>query len=198
MISQLGKTIALAGLALAITACSTTPPSTHYLLTANVKEFPAARSPALGIGPIEVPEYLNRNTIVYRGEDNELKIAQQSRWSEPLEDGISRVVSLNLAGLVGTESVRSFPWHPKRPPDYGVKIRILRMDATDSEAILVAEWVIYRPESAEEAQRRISRHTLPLDSSSPVPPQLPAAHSTLLYQLSEDIAAAIDGEETAH
>ena len=190
MIAQLSKASVLLWLAVLLAAC-TTPPSTHFLLTATMGEVPDSQSPSIGVGPIEIPEYLNRNTLVYRGQDNELIIARQSRWAEPLEDGISRVVSLNLAELVGTENVRSFPWHPKRSPDYGVKIRILRMDTTESEAVLVAEWVVYRPDDAEQAQREISKRSLPLIPSKPVPAQLPAAHSALLYQLSEEIAAGI-------
>lgn len=191
MISSYCRICVLAGLALLLAACGTTPLSTHYLLTATLDDIPTSQSPAIGVGPIEIPEYLNRNTLVYRGQGNELTIAQQSRWAEPLEDGISRVVSLNLAGLVGTENVRSFPWHPERSPDYAVKVRILRMDATESEAVLVAEWLVYRPGDAGEARRKISRQTLPLMASKPVPAQLPAAQSALLYRLSEEIAAGI-------
>jgi uncharacterized lipoprotein YmbA len=197
MIAQICRVTALVALAALFTACSTTPPSRHYLLTATLDEIPASQSPAIGVGPIEIPEYLNRNTLVYRGQDNELEITHQSRWGEPLEDGISRVVSLNLAGLVGTENVRSFPWHPQRPPDYGVKIRILRMDATDSEAILIAEWVIYKPDEPGNEQRNISQQTLPLTPSKPVPAQMPGALSTLLFKLSEKIAASISRAEPA-
>lgn len=195
MIALQRKACFVLAIAALLTACGTTPPSTHYLLTATLDEVPGAQKPAIGVGPIEIPEYLNRNTMVYRGQGNELLISRQSRWAEPLEDGISRVVSLNLAGLVGTENVRSFPWHPKRSPDYGVKIRILRMDATDSEAILIAEWVVYRPDSVDEAQRKISQQRLPLDTSVPVPGQMATAHSTLLYRLSEKIASGIEAEE---
>ncbi len=196
IIAQLRNTAMLLGLAALLAACSTTPPSTHYLLTAKLDQVPDAQSPAIGVGPIEIPEHLNRNTLVHRGPENELVIARQSRWAEPLEDGISRVVSLNLAGLVGTGNVRSFPWHPRRAPDYGVKLRILQLDASDAQAILVAEWVLYRPAEESDAIRRISRQSLPLDASRPIAPQLPAAQSELLYRLSEDIAAGISGMAT--
>ena len=196
MIAQLRNTSVLLGLAILLAACSTTPPSTHYLLTARLDDIPASENPAIGVGPIDIPEYLNRNTLVYRGPDSELVIARQSRWAEPLEDGVSRVVSLNLAGIVGTDNVRSFPWHPGRAPDYGVKIRILRMDASATEAILIAEWVIIQPGTDGEVERQISRHTLPLDADEPIAPQLPAAHSALLYDLSEDIAGGIIRQES--
>ncbi len=182
-------------LAALLTACGTTPLSTHYLLTASMDGTPAAQSPAIGVGPVEIPEYLNRYTLVYRDVENELKIARQARWAEPLEDGISRVLILNLAGLLDTQNVRAFPWHPKRAPDYGIKVRVLRMDAQNDEAILLAEWVVFRPGQDDELQRGISQHALPLDPHRPVAPQLPAAHSTLLYRMSGEIAAAVSAAE---
>lgn len=198
MIATLCRAGAVAAIAALLGACGTTPPSTHYLLTAAVDEIPAQQSPSLGVGPIEIPEYLNRNTVVYRGPDNELIIDRETRWAEPLEDGIGRVVSLNLASLLDTGNIRDFPWHPRRPPDYGVSIRVLRMDAANAEAVLVAEWVILRPGEESELRRGISRHTMRLDSSRSTTPQLPAAHSALFYKLSQDIAAAIPrGEDPA-
>lgn len=194
MMKQMSKGCALALLIALLASCGTTPQSTHYLLTATLDEIPTSQSPAIGVGPIEIPEYLNRNTLVYRDGGNELRIDQQSRWAEPLEDGISRVVSLNLAGLLNTENVRTHPWHPKRLPDYGVKIRVLRMDAMDLAAVLVAEWVVHRPGEAGELQRRISKRTLPLDGQRPISAQLAAAHSTLLLELSEEIASAIENK----
>lgn len=198
MTRQLSKACCLLVLSALLSACGTTPQSTHYLLTATLDGVPTQQSPAIGVGPIEIPEYLNRNTLAYRGDGNELKIDQQARWAEPLEDGISRVVSLNLAGLLNTENVRTYPWHPKRPPDFGVKVRILGMDALNGEAVLISEWFVYRPAQENTGERKISRHSLTLDGQQAVSGQLAVAYSTLLLQLSEDIAASIEssGEPT--
>jgi len=57
--------VILISLALPLLAasCGTTPASKYYLLGADVTEFPVASSPSLGVGPIEIPEYLNRNSL---------------------------------------------------------------------------------------------------------------------------------------
>lgn len=191
MTRRVDKASALIFLAILLAACGSTPQSTHYLLSATLDEVPTGQSPAIGVGPIDIPEYLNRNTLVYRGNGNELQIAQQSRWAEPLEDGISRVLGLNLAGLLNTENVRTHPWHPKRPPEYSVKIRVLGMDALEGEAVLVAEWLVYQPGNGGQETRKISKHSLSLDTQRPIPAQLPEAYSTLLYKLSEEIAGVI-------
>ncbi len=197
MINSVRTLTCAVALAVLLAGCGSTPHSNHYVLTATVTTTPAGQSPSLGIGPIEIPEYLNRNGLVYNRKGNQLQIANSERWAEPLEDGISRVLILNLAGLLNTENVRTFPWHPKRPPDYGVKVRVLSLNATDSEASLVAEWLVYRSENAEPVTRRISLLQNELTARELKPAQIAPAYSELFYQLSQLIAAAITSAEEA-
>lgn len=183
--------IVLAALALLI-GCGSTPQSNHYILTAQAPDtVPSGNTPALGIGPVSIPEFLNRNSLVYNRGENQLFIASTERWAEPLESGITRVLSLNLAQLLNTENVRPFPWHPKRPPDYGIKIRLLNLDATQTQATMVVEWLVFHADSAEPVYRRISHLFETLPSAELQPRQIAPAYSALLLQLSELIAEAI-------
>lgn len=180
---------------LTLYGCGSTPKSNHYLLTAYMSSPPTGQGPALGIGPIEIPEYLNRNTLVYRAGGNLLHIPGNERWAEPLSDGIARVLSLNLAALLNTENVQSYPWHPKRSPDYGVKVRVLVLDADARNALLIAEWLLYRPDTSEPVSRRMTRLEEPLDTTASSPEALPPAYSSLVYRLSEILAEAIESAE---
>jgi uncharacterized lipoprotein YmbA len=177
--------------ALLLTACGSTPSSNYYLLTARETQAPSGVSPSLGIGPVRIPEYLNRTNLVYQRDGNRLEIADYERWAEPLDQGIVRVLGLNLAGLLNTQDIRQFPWHPAHAPQYGVRMTLLSLDADDRSARLEAEWLLYRPATGEPLARRLAR----LDHASPggelAPGELPAAYSELLYRLSEEIAAAI-------
>ena len=47
-------------LAILLVSCGTTAPTNYYLLGARVGAPVTSQSPSLGIGPIEIPEYLNR------------------------------------------------------------------------------------------------------------------------------------------
>ena len=176
-------------LAVLLAGCGSSPRSNYYLLTAEQSPAPSGHTPSLGIGPIEIPEYLRRGNLVYNRQGNKLQVASSDSWAEPLADGIERVLALNLASLLDTQDVRYFPWHPKRAPDYGIKINLLALDASDGEATLTAEWLVYRPANAEPVQRRLSQLQLPLASGTPA--QIAPAYSKLLHQLSEIIAAAI-------
>ena len=185
---------------LVLTGCGSSPPNNYYLLSAHPFPAPSGETPAVGIRPIEIPEYLSRQNLVYNRLDNSLQVASSDMWAEPLEDGIQRVLALNLAGLLNTQNVRFFPWHPKRTPDYGVKVNLLQLDANKNEASLTAEWLVSRPENAEPVNRRLSQLQLSFSSGSTEAEQVAATYSKLLFQLSEIIAAAItkDGVEKSH
>lgn len=183
--------VAALALALLLAGCGSTPQSNYYVLSARDLPQTDAQEPALGIGPVTIPEYLNRNGMVYSREGNRLHIAEFERWAEPLEEGILRVLGLNLAGLLDTENIRTFPWHTARAPDYGVKLQLMALDADVNGAHLVAEWLLYKPRDNSTVSRQISQFRSPPGTGRLQPEDLPAAYSDLLFQLSETIAAAI-------
>lgn len=181
---------------LLLLGCGSSPPNNYYLLSAQEFPAPKGEAPALGVGPIAIPEYLNRAKLVYKRLDNSLQVAGSDLWAEPLSDGIQRVLVLNLAGLLDTQDVRSFPWHQIRTPDYGVKVNLLQLDANAQEAQLTAEWLVYRPADDTPVKRRISKLHIPLSSGAPEPEAVAAAYSTLLFQLSEIIAGVITADRS--
>ena len=185
-------------LLLLLTACGTSPPSKFYRLTPAVAPTPGGQEPALGIGPVEIPEFLNRNALVYTRGGNQLQIDGTERWAEPLGYGIERVLGLNLSQLLGSDNLRFFPWDLRQAPDYGVRLRVLDLDASEGEATLVVDWVIYNPSDATPITRRISQFKQTVGPGQSLPAALPAAYSALLYQLSETIAAAIELEQGKH
>jgi len=182
-------------LVLGLAACGSSPPTNFYRLTPAVAYAPGGQEPSVGIGPIDIPEFLNRNALVYARGGNQLQLADTERWAEPLEYGVKRVVGLNLSQLLHTQNLRFFPWDLRQAPDYGVSINIMDLDASEGQAILVADWQVYRPGDGSAITRRISRFSQPLASGQPVPGALPAAYSALLYELSETIAEAIRAEQ---
>jgi uncharacterized lipoprotein YmbA len=192
--SLLGAGLLCAGLLCAglLTGClSGTPPSNHYLLTALAREVPEGSSPTIGVGPITIPEYLNRSGFVYLRQGNRVEVASFERWAEPLQKGIERVMTLNLSSLLDTQSVQAFPWPRSQAPDYAVKVNVLSLDANEARASLVAEWTLTEPGTGTTLQRRISRLEQPLGgafSSALIAP----AYSELIYQLSAEIATAIE------
>lgn len=184
--------VVLSGLMLS--GCGSSPINQYYVLNAQSFSPSSGNTPSVGVGPIETPEYLSRENMVLRSTKNSLEVSADSLWAEPLDNGIQRVLVLNLAGQLKTQNVESFPWHPKRAPDYGVKVSVLSMDANTQAATLTAEWLVYRPSDSKPVNRRISQLQLPLSSGTPAAEQVAEAYSELLFQLSEIISAAIEAD----
>jgi len=186
-------------LVLFISACGSSPRSNYYILTAGSGSGtpPAGETPSLGIGPMQIPEYLNRSNLVYHRQGNSLEISNTENWAEPLDEGITRVIAINLAQLLNTQDVRFFPWHPKRAPDYGVKVNLLSLDASDRQATLAAEWLVYRTANAQTVRRRVSRLHHPLPEGDTGPGQIAPAYSQLLWLLSKLIAEAVSDDMEA-
>ena len=193
--------ISLAGIALLVllvAGCGSSPRSNHYLLTTDVSTPPDGETPSLGIGPIVVPEFLNRNSMVYSREGNQLEISSTERWAEPLEAGIKRVVGINLASSLDTQDIRYFPFNAVKPPEFGISISVLSLDADDDEATLEAEWRVFRPATGESVVRRISHLQLALPAGTLTAQQIAPAYSELLSQLSDLIAGAIEQDLAAN
>ena len=84
---------------LLLNGCASTGPTRFYLLSPiggdHAGGCPDGRTLSLGVGPIEVPRYLDRPQIMTRTGPNEMALAEFDLWAEPLKEGIPRI----LAGI---------------------------------------------------------------------------------------------------
>ena len=182
-------------LTLYLAACGSSPTNNLYRLTSPITPTGGDQQPSLGIGPIDIAEFLNRDALVYSRGGNQLQAQSYERWAEPLVDGVERVMGVNLAQLMRSQNLLFFPWDMHHAPDYGIRISVIDLDADDEQAILVADWLLYRPRDGSTITRRISNFKEPLAGEQLAAADLPAAYSALLFQLSETIAKAIREEE---
>lgn len=181
---------------LLLSGCGTTPASSHYRLSALAPLPSAADGPSLGVGPVNIAEYLNRDGLVRSDGANALSIAGNERWAEPLEDGVTRVTILNLAGLLETQDIRRFPWHPERAPQIGIKLNILTLDTEQTRAALVAEWLVYQTNGKQPVARRLTRYEESLAGADSPGTDIAAAYSKLLLSLAQDIATAVRAQSS--
>lgn len=183
---------------LGLAGCGSSPTHNYYLLHADTPSNAAADSAlSLGIGPVSVPEYLNRSALVYSGEGNRLHVARLERWAEPLQDGIPRVLGLNLATALGTQDLRPHPWQRSQQPDIAVRLWILELDVRAGRAQLVAKWHLHDPKENRELERRISHLSEQLPDPKWKAGTTAAAYSKLLQALSGEIAEAIRATESS-
>jgi uncharacterized lipoprotein YmbA len=64
----------------------------------------------IGVGPVELPEHLERPQIVTKIGSSELHFSEFNRWAGPLEKNFSRVLAENLSILLSTDKVLVYPW----------------------------------------------------------------------------------------
>jgi uncharacterized lipoprotein YmbA len=97
----------------------------------------------VGLGPIKLPGYLDRQEIVVRGGPNRFDVLENDRWAEPLDENFTRVVAQNLSLLLGTERIVLYPWPRERAPKYQVEIDVFGFESNRArEAQLAARWSI--------------------------------------------------------
>lgn len=128
--------------------CANTQPTNFYVLSSlsnsNVEKVQSANQGiALGIGPVELPKYLDRPQIVTRASSNQLELADFDQWAGPLKDNVPKVLAENLSILIPTDQIAVYPWNRSTPIDYRVVVEITRFESTtDGKTFLVARWNI--------------------------------------------------------
>lgn len=134
--------LALIGGSLAMSGCGSSPATRFYVLESTASDGGAAIDLTVGLGPVQLPPYIDRDAIVTRSGPTTLTLAEFDRWSEPLQDGFERVLAQDLAALVGTPRVERHPWGAAHV-DVRVPVEVLRFDSDpDGTATLVARWSI--------------------------------------------------------
>jgi uncharacterized lipoprotein YmbA len=126
-------------------------PSSFYILGALPEaDFAADKNTAgnkanfsLGLGPIELPGYLDRQQIATRTSTNRLSYSEFDRWAAPLAESFSRVLGQNISHLLNPARVIQFPWQNGDTPDFQVKIEVLQFEAdSNQQAWLTARWSV--------------------------------------------------------
>jgi len=176
--------------------CGTSRPTKYYLLSpVSVvgQTHPLEQNLVVGVGPIILPEYLDRRQIVTRSKANELDVAVYHQWGEPLVQNFSRVIRENLAVMVPTDRIVMLPIkrsiRKALSLDYQVTMSISQFERdTNGEVVLNARWGLLTDEKEELILRRSIYKEMPESNDYG---DLAAAQSRVLIQLSREIAETI-------
>jgi uncharacterized lipoprotein YmbA len=205
------RTLVLAGCALLLAGCSILKPrpdgSQFFELTrtsdaqtsdadarsntaapANPDGFPGL---SVGLGPIILPEYLDRREIATRVNATQIVYSPTNCWVESLDVSIRRIVSENLSALLGTDEIVSYPWLGNARPRYQVEIEILRLDSNPAgDAELLARWAI--KDASGKQYVVVRRSSLSRPATSAGASAAVSALSGTLGDLSQEIVGALE------
>lgn len=174
-----------------LTGCSTSPPTRLYLIE-PMAAIPSANVDTeltITVGPITLPEHLNRKEILTHDQPYRVSTAEFDRWAEPLDHNITAALAENLSMLVPTDHVIAYPWDAARRVDYTVRVRVIAFGTDPSgEVVLSASWMIHDTVGAPVtlSKARYSESRRGNDVVATV-----AAMSRAIEQLSRDIANAL-------
>jgi uncharacterized lipoprotein YmbA len=157
---QSNRRLVLLGLAVVLAhaaGCARTQPTRYYTLS-PVQPAAAASAPAsalrIGVGPVVLPDYLDRAQMATMVGPNEVIYSEFHRWAEPLDAMLARVLAEDLALLIGTERIAAYPWRTDTHPDVAVELRVLRLEAgPDGTAVLDVRWRALTPDDEGTIQR---------------------------------------------
>jgi hypothetical protein len=152
----------------------------------------AAAVPSVAVGPVTLPEVVDRPQLVVRVAANRVEILETHRWAEPLKSEIPRLMAENLRRLLGSARVSSYLQHSGVDADYRVLVDIQRFESSPGEAVTIeAVWSLRRAAGgAPKTGRSLVRE--PVDAVGYDP--LVAACGRALLAVSRDLAGAIRAE----
>jgi uncharacterized lipoprotein YmbA len=190
------KALTIVFLLMYLAGCASSAPTRFYVLsplTSSKAESQALKDEgciAIGIGPVELPAYLDRPQIVTRVSENELNLAEFDKWAEPLKENFSRVLMENMSTLLCADAISIFPWKGSTPIDYQVEVTVIRMDGNvGGNATLVARWAIFKENDRKMLLTRQSSFSRLINSEGYK--ALVSAQSRAIADLSREIAEAI-------
>ena len=172
------------------------PDSFRYYTLASSAE-PSVRSASgltVGLGPVTLPGYLSRSSLVTRVDDTRVHYAEGDLWAEPLGKQFTRTLSEDISRALGGARIIDYAWYPSAPIDVAVTVTVVafEVDSTGA-ATLNAGWALRDPHSHQVVYEGQSAIVEPAGG----PPGAAAggaavaALSRALAQLSREVAVGI-------
>lgn len=182
------STLALVA-AFALGGCAAAPQHYFTLSSTVTGAGPATSGLRVLVGPVSVPEAVDRPQFVLRVTPNRVEVDDLDRWATPLGEGIAAVVVGDLQALLATPDVAVAPV-PSFDPTHRVTIDVQRFESVPGRSVsLDALWSV-TPMEAPDAVR-IGRTTVEEPVAAEGLEAVAQAHSRAIAQMSRGVADAL-------
>lgn len=174
---------------LLLAACSSAPPQQFYQLQSNTPlPVQNADGPAVLLGPLQLADYLQRESLMQRHSAQRLDISSTGRWAGSLQDDIGQLLLATLAGDLHSSRLALYPDRIGFPAQAQIILHISRLDSgPEQPAVLEARWRLLDSQGEQrdsDLLRLQQNHDGSLDGQV-------AAQSQLLTQLGQRLAQAV-------
>lgn len=177
--------------------CANTQPTHFYLLdSADISSSLGtlerkSSGVSLGLGPINVPKYLDRPQIVTRIGPHEIDLAEFHKWAAPLKENVRHVLEENLSVLLATDGIVPYPWKRSNRVNYQLSLDIIRFDGMkNQEAVLKVRWKLVGNDGKSVLVKKTSQFSEVIQG--PDYEDLVEAMSRMLTTFSQEIADALN------
>lgn len=190
---------AITALALSVLmGCARSPATQFYMLFspgtapemkpyASVSDFRTA-GPRVAVF-ITVPAYLDRpQMVIRRGNNVDVQIEAYHEWSEPMADGVTRVLCEGLSASLASRGGAVFPLRSAMPADWRISVDVTRLDgAPGGEAVLDALWSLSSARDSPDTPVASGRFVSCMEAGNDMN-ALVAAQSILLARFAQALA----------
>jgi uncharacterized lipoprotein YmbA len=195
---QRGLPVILTILVIFLGGCARSQTPRFYTLTplqsdeVTAKRISPAQNAVVGIGPVQLADYLDQSDLVTRRGDNQLIKAEYDRWAGSFKNDFINVLAEDIGYLVPTQRIYLYPWRGSVPIGYQVALEVVRCDGRLGEAAwLVARWSVFA--GPEKKLLKMQRSSIREPVTGADYAALVAAQSRAVAKLSQEIAQAIQG-----
>ncbi|MBU5638955.1 PqiC family protein [Geomonas sp. Red69] len=174
-------------------ACSRSPRVTYYTLTPapSAGAVQQSFSSSVAVGPVTIPELVNRPQLVVRLTPSRVAVLEEHRWAEPLKNEIPRLLAQDLGPLLGSNRVFTYDQGSGAAAQYRVLVDIVRLEAVPGDSVTVeAGWVVRGAGSARREGRAVIKEKADGSDYDAVA----AALSRALAGVSAEVAKSVRSE----
>jgi uncharacterized lipoprotein YmbA len=144
----------------------------------------------IGVGPVKIPEYLDRPQMVTKDKEGILKFDEFNRWGQSLDLGLASLIREDLTVMLPGAKMTLYPWNPLVSVKYQVVLEVVQMDnELDKDMLFVVQWTVIDVQNSKTVMIKRSEFHQPI-----IPQNYPGLVKTLssaCASLSGQIAEAL-------
>ena len=129
-----------------LNACASAPENLYTLEAASAATIRplSLEQPSVLVGPVTLPELVDRPQLVVRNGEYGIVLNEQQRWATPLKEALPRVIANELGQRLSKQNFVAASAAVVTAPIARLLIDITGFDISPQGANLIAHWA-YRP-----------------------------------------------------
>lgn len=161
------------------------------------QKFNIAQDIIIGVGPVRIPEYLNRPQIVTQDAKKMLTFAQFDRWGESLDIALTRLIGADLSVALPQANLNIYPWNLAIPVKYQVFADVIQLESElQKDLFFVVQWSLIDAQNNKMLFMKRSEFRKPVipQNYSGLVETLSSACASLSSEIAEKIAELAKGQ----